>query len=1004
MKRMAYGLVVGCILLLLASPAAAQKPGDIIPGRYLVTFQAEVTAPELAAQQLSRAHGFMVRHIYQFAIRGMAIEVPAGAELGILSALRRDPRVATIGHDRYIAAFAETLPKGINRINAEPGVGANTATGVDVAVIDTGLDFPHLDLAGNIDTARSVNCIGVGCVAGGQDDNGHGTFVGGILAAIHNNIDVVGVGHQAKLISVKVLKSDGSGSFTDVIAGLNYVTGLAQSANPVEVANMSLGATCNVCTDNSTDPTIAAFHNAVRALVNAGTTVVVAAGNDGVNAANTVPASFDEVITVSAMADSDGKPGGLGPPVCFFWLLACFAAFPDDSFALDPVWGFSNFGPDIDVIAPGVQETSLNLGGGVSCPPDALNCGSGTSFSSPHAAGVAAIFIRDRLNKGQPTPLPGTVRQALIQTGECHEGAGTIFYGTAGCSTVWPGDPDGIGEPLVRADNVVNFSSPAVFDVAVTSISATSPVLISSNNSVSVGVANQGTQSETFTVSLSDSLAATINNSQTVTLAAGASNTLTFSWQPTVTGSHVLTATAGPVGGETNTANNSKSTTVTVNQITHDVAVLSISAPASVPQGETATVSVNVANQGTVDETFTVSLSDTPPSGGTAGTVSPAQNVTLLAGASTTVNFTWNTTGASTGDHTLNATASSVPGETNTANNSKNTLVSVVVPRHDVAVTSIISQSVVTKPDSLGILVNVANQGTFTETFTVSANDTPPSGGTPGTWSPAASQTVSNLAPGASTSLVFVWDTTGASTGNHTLTFTAGLATDQDLTNNSKSTIVTVSDLTHDVAVNSVTAPASVTEGQNATVSVGIANVGTAQMTVTVTLSDFPPTGGIAGTVSAPQTVTLAPGASTTLNFTWFTSGASSGTHALSAIAGPVQNDTNPFNNTGSTTSTVLLAAPSNLTATAGSIGGKRFVDLAWVDNSTDEDGFIIERCLVGKGGSCTFQQLATVGANVTTYRDSSVSGQKTYRYRVKAHKAGFPDSGYSNVAQVKTP
>ena len=74
------------------------------------------------------------------------------------------------------------------------------------------------------------------------------------------------------------------------------------------------------------------------------------------------------------------------------------------------------------------------------------------------------------------------------------------------------------------------------------------------------------------------------------------------------------------------------------------------------------------------------------------------------------------------------------------------------------------------------------------------------------------------------------------------------------------------------------------------------------------------------------------------------------------------------------------------------------------MDNSTDEDGFIIERCLVGKGGSCTFQQLATVGANVTTYRDSSVSGQKTYRYRVKAHKAGFPDSGYSNVAQVKTP
>lgn len=640
--------------------AAAGKPGEIAPGRFFVRFRDSVQVPGAVAAELSQRHGFQVGHVYQYTLKGMAIRVSPEAERGVLNALSRDPRVESVGHDRYIGLFAQTVPKGVNRINAEPGMGANNGNSIRVAIFDTGLDFNHFDLAANINFDLSADCEffpGLGfCFAGGgfgQDDHWHGTFVGGVVAALNDGTDVIGVAPVAQLIAVKVLDFNGSGFFTDITAGVDYVASL--NLNPstrVHVANMSLGARCSVCTDNSSDATIRAFHDSVRALVNSGTTLVVSAGNDGANAFDTVPASFDEVITVSAISDSDGQPGGLGPSQ----QLTGFPPMPDDSFAL-----FSNFGPDVDVTGPGVLELSLNaswLGGGT-------RISSGTSFSSPHAAGVAALFYRHRIDSGQGLPTPGLVRQALIETGECHEGAGGVFHGTVGCSEAWPGDPDGLKEPMVRADNIDNFGVPPVVnDVAVTSVSAPSPVFVGDAQTVLVGVANQGTQSENFTVGLSDSLAASIGAAQNVSLGAGASTTLSFSWTPTVAGSHVLTATASQVTGESDTADNTKSATSTVQNPVHDVAVTGVTAPASVTQGQSAAVSVGVANQGTFAETFSVSLS------ATGGSVSGSpQNVTLAAGASTTVNFTWDTTGASIGSHTLTASAQQVSGETDTADN-----------------------------------------------------------------------------------------------------------------------------------------------------------------------------------------------------------------------------------------------------------------------------------------------------------------------------------------------
>jgi len=643
-------------------PATAGKPGEIAPGRFFVRFRDSVQVPGAVAAELSQRHGFQVGHVYQYTLKGMAIRVPPQAEHGVLNALSRDPRVERVGHARYIGLFAQTVPKGVNRINAEPGMAANNGNSIRVAIFDTGLDFNHFDLAANINFDLSADCEffpGFGlCFTGGgygQDDHWHGTFVGGVVAALNDGTDVIGVTPVAQLIAVKVLDYTGSGYFTDITAGVDYVRGL--NLNPstrVHVANMSLGARCSVCTDNSSDATVRAFHDAVRALVNSGTTLVVSAGNDGADAFNTVPASFDEVVTVSAMADSDGQPGGLGASQ----QLTSGPPMPDDTFA----W-FSNFGPDVDVTGPGVLELSLNG----SWMGTTTRISSGTSFSSPHAAGVAAMFYRHRIDSGQGLPTPGLVRQALIETGECHEGAGGVFHGTVGCAETWPGDPDGLNEPMVRADNIDNFGVPPVVnDVAVTSVSAPSPVFVGDAQTVLMGVANQGTQSENFNASLTDSLAASIGAAQNVSLGAGASTTLNFAWTPNVSGDHLLTATASSVVGETDTADNSKSATSTVQQQpVHDVAVTSVSAPASVEQGQSAAVSVGVANQGTFAETFNVSLS------ASGGSVSGSpQSVMLAAGASTTVNFTWDTTGASIGPHTLTATADTVSGETDTADNS----------------------------------------------------------------------------------------------------------------------------------------------------------------------------------------------------------------------------------------------------------------------------------------------------------------------------------------------
>lgn len=326
------------------------------------------------------AMGVEVKHIYRHVFTGFAGTVTGEAPVTAAAArARRAPK--KISEDGDVRIEAQIIPTGISRAGMPHQPGATnldipSPVDADVAILDTGIaDLPDLNVAGG------VSCVG-GNPDAWQDDNGHGTHVAGITAAEDNDAGVVGVAPGARLWAVKVLDSGGGGSFSDVICGLDWVAG---SAATIDVANLSLsgeGKPGN-CSDQ-------ALHTAICAVVNAGVSVVVAAGNQSTNADNRVPASFPEVITVSGITDSDGQPGGLGPKPCF--------GDRDDVFL-----NFTNFGPSVDIAAPGGCIVSYNPGGG-------LESASGTSEASPHVAGAAAFFIAGQGSR----PSPDQVRSWLL--------------------------------------------------------------------------------------------------------------------------------------------------------------------------------------------------------------------------------------------------------------------------------------------------------------------------------------------------------------------------------------------------------------------------------------------------------------------------------------------------------------------------------------------------------------------------------------------------------------
>jgi subtilisin len=397
--RWTRALIAFSLLLTMVAAGSAAAPVSE-RSSYIVVFQPGATANvEATARQLTRAHGGELGLVYQHALRGFSASLSAQAA----SALARNPMVAYVEADQLASIQAQDIPTGIERIftNDHPAVsiGSNTMIDVDVAVIDTGI-ASHPDL--NI--YRSTNCSGgspfrTSCGSGGADDNGHGTHVAGTIAAKDNDSGVVGVAPGARLWSVKVLRSDGSGYLSWIIAGVDYVTA---NAGEIEVANMSLGGAFSS----------AALNTAIANSVAKGVAYAVAAGNSNSDAAGFSPANHPDVLTVSALADFDGLPGGLGSPTC--------RADEDDTLA-----NFSNWGPLIDIAAPGVCILSTWLNGG-------FNTISGTSMASPHAAGGLALLA------AASPPANGTQVKALYKS--------LVDTG----NLCWTDDSgDGIKEPLL---------------------------------------------------------------------------------------------------------------------------------------------------------------------------------------------------------------------------------------------------------------------------------------------------------------------------------------------------------------------------------------------------------------------------------------------------------------------------------------------------------------------------------------------------------------------------
>lgn len=320
------------------SPTGASEASLKGQTAYLVTFRDDVTDVQSVADEMARGR-FALTNVRKHAARGFTAHIPPA----FVDAVRSDPRVAIFEPDGVVTL---DLPREFARPGGGGGgqqvsygltrVGGSTdGTGKTAWIIDTGVDLDHPDLNTSRACHRSFTMQ-----SSPDDGNGHGTHVAGTIAAKNNTIGTLGVAANAFVCAVRVLGNNGSGQFSWIIAGVDYV-----AANGVagEVANMSLGGSGSNATLE-------------KAVLDASAKVkfALAAGNSSSNANNFTPARVNgpNIYTVSAIGSND-----------------CFASF-------------SNFGnPPIDYAAPGVSILSLYKGGGTRTL-------SGTSMAAPHVAGI----------------------------------------------------------------------------------------------------------------------------------------------------------------------------------------------------------------------------------------------------------------------------------------------------------------------------------------------------------------------------------------------------------------------------------------------------------------------------------------------------------------------------------------------------------------------------------------------------------------------------------------
>lgn len=330
-------------LLLCASFFASMAPVSAAPAGsvdVIVSFTAAADIPGVL--RAVEASGGKVRFRYQHVFSGAAIEMPSAA----LASFSKNPNVARVEFDGPVSA-TETQPAppswGLDRIDQRslPLSGSYTyalsGAGVVMYVIDTGVRATHTDLASRMQPGYSSILDGRGT----DDCNGHGTHVAATAAGT-----AYGVAKGATIVPVRVLDCAGSGSWSGVIAGIDWVAGHHAAGVPA-VANLSLGGGANSAVDT-----------AVANLVADGVVAVVAAGNSNVDACTSSPARTPSALTVGATTSTDARAS------------------------------YSNFGSCLDLFAPGSGIVSAYY-----TSDTATASLSGTSMASPHVAGAAALVL-----------------------------------------------------------------------------------------------------------------------------------------------------------------------------------------------------------------------------------------------------------------------------------------------------------------------------------------------------------------------------------------------------------------------------------------------------------------------------------------------------------------------------------------------------------------------------------------------------------------------------------